>query len=99
MTRADSIAKTIKTAHAAYIAAKAEADRLDDVLNTMIDAGEECAETENEWEAAVNAEVDALDRLVAAMGHIGIEEGTARVMVINPAYAGRFSALCDRLAA
>lgn len=99
MTRTDSIAKTIKTAHAAYVSAKAEADRLDDMINDAIDAGEEYAEIENEWEAAVSAEVDALDRLVAAMGRIGIEEGTARVMAINPKYAGRLADMCNRLAA
>lgn len=99
MKNANAIAREIKNAYARYMAAKAEADRLDDMLGAAIDAGEDTAEIELEWETLVDAEVEALDRTVAALACVGIDDFTARRMVTCPAYADRFSNLCARLAA
>lgn len=99
MKNVNTIAREIKTAHARYMAVKSEADLLDDMLGAAIDAGEDCADIEAEWEALVTEEVRALDKVVAAVQQLGINYATAYRMIANPAYADKFASLCARLVA
>ena len=95
----NELARNIKNAHTAYMAARAEADRLEDMLNDAIDAGETTDEIEMAWEAAVSEEVRYSDDVVAELQKLGISYSVALQMVVNPKYSEKFAQLCARLQA
>ena len=86
--------KEIKRLFAAYQKASDKSDRLDQVLETAINNGEDTEELTKQWDTAYQECFNAMESLINAVHKFsGIDRPTVRKMI----HMGKFEALMNRI--